>query len=60
MNPGTMQDPAKPVDAAIGLERMAQAAEIAGVVSCFAGDGAHLTATTILADGGVKQGSVGL
>jgi len=50
MNPGTMQDPAKLVVAAIPPERMVQAAEIAAVISFLAGDGAsHLTAT----DGGV-------
>ena len=61
MNPSTMQDPAKPVDAAIPLERMARPVEIAVVVSFLAGDGAsRLTATTILADGGVQASSVGV
>ena len=61
MNPSTMQDPAKPVDAAIPLERMARPVEIAVVVSFLAGDGAsHLAAMTIFADGGVQGSSVGL
>ena len=56
-----MQDPAKSVDAAIPLERMARPVEIAVVVSFLAGDGAsRLTATTILADGGVQASSVGV
>ena len=61
MNRGTMQDPAKSVEAVIPPERTAQAAEIAAVVSFLAGDGAsYLTATTIFTDGGIMQASVGL
>jgi glucose 1-dehydrogenase len=51
INLSTMQEPAKlaQLDTAIPLGRMA------------AGDGAsYLTATTIFADGGIMQGSVGL
>ena len=59
MNPSTMQDPAKSVDAAIPLERMARPVEIAVAVSFLAGDAAsHLTATTT--DGGVEASSLGL
>jgi glucose 1-dehydrogenase len=40
---------------------MARPEEIAAVVSFLAGDGAsYLTATTIFADGGIMQASVGL
>jgi glucose 1-dehydrogenase len=63
INLGTMQDPAKlaQLDAAIPLGRMARPEEVAAVVSFLAGDGAsYLTATTIFADGGIMQGSVGL
>jgi glucose 1-dehydrogenase len=63
INLGTMQDPAKlaRLDAAIPLGRMARPEEIASVVGFLAGDGAsYLTATTIFADGGIMQGSVGL
>ena len=63
INLGTMQDPAKlgQLDAAIPLGRMARPEEIASVVGFLAGDGAsYLTATTIFADGGIMQGSVGL
>ena len=56
-----MQDPAKSVDAAIPLERMARPVEIAVAVSFLAGDGAsRLAATTIFADGGVQASGVGL
>ena len=49
------------LDAAIPLGRMARPEEIASVVGFLAGDGAsYLTATTIFADGGIMQGSVGL
>ena len=58
-----MNDPAKltQLDAAIPLGRMARPEEISSVVGFLAGDGAsYLTATTIFADGGIMQGSVGL
>jgi glucose 1-dehydrogenase len=58
-----MQDPAlmRKLDAAIPLGRMAKPEEIANVVVFLAGDGAsYLTATTIIADGGMMQASVGL
>ena len=63
INLGTMNDPAKlaQLDAAIPLGRMARPEEIASVVGFLAGDGAsYLTATTIFADGGIMQSSVGL
>jgi glucose 1-dehydrogenase len=63
INLGTMNDPAKlaKLDAAIPLGRLAQPEEIASVVVFLVGDGAsYLTATTIFADGGIMQGSVGL
>ena len=63
INLGTMNDPAllAKLDQAIPLGRMARPQEIASVVSFLAGDGAsYLTATTIFADGGIMQSSVGL
>ena len=63
INLSTMDDPAKlqRLDAAIPLGRMARPDEIASVVAFLAGDGAsYLTATTIFADGGIMQSSVGL
>ena len=63
INLSTMDDPAKlaQLDAAIPLGRMARPEEIASVVAFLAGDGAsYLTATTIFADGGIMQSSVGL
>jgi glucose 1-dehydrogenase len=63
INLSTMDDPAKlqRLDAAIPLGRMARPEEIASVVAFLAGDGAsYLTATTIFADGGIMQSSVGL
>jgi glucose 1-dehydrogenase len=63
INTGTMDDPAKlkTLDSAIPLGRMAQPGEIASVVAFLAGDGAsYLTATTIIADGGLMQSSPGL
>jgi glucose 1-dehydrogenase len=63
INLGTINDPAKlaQLNAAIPLGRMARPEEIAGVVGFVAGAGAsYLTATTIFADGGIMQASVGL
>lgn len=63
INASTMNNPAQlaKLNAAIPLGRMAQPDEIANVVVFLAGDGAsYLTATTIFADGGIMQGSVGL
>lgn len=63
INATTMADPAlmTKLDAAIPLGRLAQPEEIAGVVVFLAGDGgAYITATTIFADGGIMQNSVGL
>jgi glucose 1-dehydrogenase len=63
INLSTMTDPAKlaQLNAAIPMGRMARPEEIAGVVGFLAGDGAsYLTATTVFADGGIMQGSVGL
>ena len=63
INLSTMDDPSKlaKLNAAIPLGRMARPEEIASVVAFLAGDGAsYLTATTIFADGGLMQSSVGL
>ena len=63
INLTTMQDPVllAKLNAAIPLGRMAQPEEIANVAVFLAGDGAsYLTATTIFADGGIMQSSVGL
>jgi glucose 1-dehydrogenase len=63
INLSTMDDPAKlaKLNAAIPLGRMARPEEIASVVAFLAGDGAsYLAATTIFADGGLMQSSVGL
>jgi glucose 1-dehydrogenase len=52
---------ARAVGCGIPLGRMARPEEIASVVGFLAGEGAsYLTATTIFADGGIMQGSVGL
>src|SRR5215469_7379365 len=63
INVSTMEDPAKmtKLDAAIPLGRLAKPEEIAGVVAFLAGSGAsYVTATTLIADGGLMQSSPGL
>jgi glucose 1-dehydrogenase len=63
INEATMKDPAlmQRLAAAIPLGRMARPEEIAGVVAFLAGDGAsYMTATTVVADGGMTQQSPGL
>ncbi len=63
INKSTAADPAllKKLDAAIPLGRMAEPEEIASVVAFLASDGAgYVTATTVFADGGLMQASVGL
>ena len=63
INLATMNNPAKlaQLNAAIPLGRMARPEEIASVVGFVAGEGAsYLRATTIVADGGIMQSSVGL
>ena len=63
INLSTMDDPSKlaKLNAAIPVGRMARPEEIANVVTFLAGEGAsYLTATTIFADGGIMQSSVGL
>ncbi|MGH7862122.1 MAG: SDR family NAD(P)-dependent oxidoreductase [Candidatus Dormibacteraceae bacterium] len=63
INLSTMNDPAKmkTLDSSIPLGRMAKPEEIGSVVAFLAGDGAtYLTATTIVADGGLMQSSAGL
>jgi glucose 1-dehydrogenase len=63
INLSTMKDPVllKKLDAAIPLGRMANPEEIASVVGFLAGDGgSYLTATTVFADGGLMQSSLGL
>jgi len=63
INLQTMQQPSllAKLDAAIPLGRLARPEEIASVVGFLSGEGAsYLTATTIFADGGIMQSSVGL
>jgi len=63
INASTESDPAKmtALDAAIPLGRMAAPAEIADVVVFLAtGRAGYMTATTVVVDGGIMQGSVGL
>jgi glucose 1-dehydrogenase len=58
-----MADPTKlkELNASIPIGRMAQASEIADVAVFLASRKAsYLTATTVFADGGIMQGSVGL
>ena len=63
INASTLSNPAllKKLDDAIPLGRMAEPEEIGRLVVFLAGDGAsYITATTIFADGGIMQNSVGL
>jgi glucose 1-dehydrogenase len=63
INASTEADPEKMsrLNAAIPLGRMAQAGEIADVVVCLAsGKAGYMTSTTVVIDGGIMQGSVGL
>jgi glucose 1-dehydrogenase len=63
INKSTLDDPEKlkTINAAIPLGRMAEPDEIATVVAFLAGEGSrYVTATTIMADGGLIQSSPGL
>jgi glucose 1-dehydrogenase len=63
INASTEADPSKmkALDAAIPLGRMAQSSEIADIVVFLAsGKAGYMTATTVVIDGGIMQGSVGL
>ncbi|HEV2275598.1 MAG TPA: glucose 1-dehydrogenase [Acidobacteriaceae bacterium] len=63
INVATMGDAAlmSKLDSAIPLRRMAKPEEIASIVGFLAGAGAsYITATTVIADGGMMQSSPGL
>ncbi len=63
INAATESDPTKmqALDGAIPLGRMAEPAEIAEVVVFLAsGRAGYMTATTVVVDGGIMQGGVGL
>ena len=63
INASTENDPAKmkALEAAIPLRRLAQSSDIADVVVFLAsGRASYMTATTVVVDGGIMQGSVGL
>jgi glucose 1-dehydrogenase len=63
INRPTLDDPVKlkTINSAIPLGRMAEPEEIAAVVAFLAGGGSsYVTATTIMADGGLIQSSPGL
>lgn len=63
INASTEADPAKmrALDAAIPLGRVAEPGEIGAVVAFLASDQArYVTATTVVADGGLMQSSLGL
>ena len=63
INASTESDPGKlkALDRAIPLGRMAQSSEIADVVVFLAsGKAGYMTSTTVVIDGGIMQGSVGL
>lgn len=63
INASTEDDPEKmkQLEAAIPLQRMAQPSDIAEVVAFLAsGRARYMTATTVVIDGGIMQGSVGL
>jgi glucose 1-dehydrogenase len=63
INASTESDPAKmrALENAIPLGRMAHSSEIADVVVFLAsGRAGYMTATTVVVDGGIMQGSVGL
>lgn len=63
INAATKADPAKlaALTAAIPLGRIGTPADIASLVVFIASDlGSYLTSATVVADGGITQGSVGL